>query len=329
MKAPHIHKQVFRAPGFGEALARVKEEFGEDAIILSSRELKSGCFRSEVEVVAMPRDASVGWSPPQLSEGQSDGLLERRFRRMGLPAGAAATIASALQSKLGGVPSAMRQAKDALGDVLSEEMVFSGAIASETRAVALVGPTGVGKTTTLAKIAAHEALVKERKVGLISIDGYRIAAAEQLQRYADLIGIPMELAHDAATLGDALRRFEDMELVMIDTAGRSPRDDHAIRKMAECLHGAGEAVEVQLCVTAASTDVELDAICERHMPLAPGRLLITKIDEAVYHGGVIAAQIRTGLPIGYFTTGQRVPEDIEVASARRLSEWLCGEEVRA
>ncbi|MEM7609422.1 MAG: hypothetical protein AAF411_29095, partial [Myxococcota bacterium] len=194
--------------------------------------------------------------------------------------------------------------------------------------VALVGPTGVGKTTTVAKLAAHEALVRRRRVGLISIDDYRIGGAEQLQRYADLIGVPME-SGGPGDLGRGLRRMAGCELILVDTAGRAPADVHAFTELAESLGGAGEPVETHLCIPASAHDVEVRAIVERHAGLNPSRLLSTKVDEAVYHGGIVAAQTLAGLPFSYFTTGQRVPEDIEIASAGRLAEWLCGEEVGA
>jgi flagellar biosynthesis protein FlhF len=213
-----------------------------------------------------------------------------------------------------------------LVEVLRREMIFAPGLAPNgPRVVALVGPTGVGKTTTLAKLAAKAALIDRRRVGLISVDDYRIAGAEQLGRYADLIGVPMEVAHDARSLEVALRRLADADLILVDTAGRSPRDTDATRRTAETLHGAQEGVEVQLCVAAATGHAELRVTVEQNAVLRPRKLLITKLDEAVRHGGIVGAQVMAGLPLTYFTTGQRVPEDIEVASPERVASLLIGE----
>lgn len=309
-----MQAQTFRASGFDAALMRVREELGPDAVILSSREMRGGT----VELRATSSRQGEQGAP----------LLQQRLARMGVPMHAAATLATELLRVHGRMPAALSRARASLAQVLEEEMIFAGPIAGATRVAALVGPTGVGKTTTLAKIAAQAALVDQRRVGVVCLDQYRIAAADQLQRYADLIGIPMEVAHDGASLARALRSLGDMELVLIDTAGRSPRDRDALIATGKQLRHAGENIEVHLCLPANVASVELRAIVELHgEALRPRRLVATKLDEAVYHGSLIAAQVHGGVPFSYFTTGQRVPEDIEVASAHRLASLLCGDPI--
>ncbi|MEM9073680.1 MAG: hypothetical protein AAGE52_34640 [Myxococcota bacterium] len=310
-----MQQQTFRAAGFEAALTQVREVLGPDAMILSSRQLKGGV---EIEATRLVADS------------QSATLLERRFTRMGVPKAAAETLARGVQRRHGGTPGALAQARPALEEVLEGEMIFAGGIAHAPRVVAFVGPTGVGKTTTLAKIAAHAALVQRRSVGLVCLDQYRVAGAEQLQRYADLIGVPMESAHDERSLRASLRRLGSADLVLVDTAGRSPRDEAAIGVTGAQLQNAGEPVETHLCFPANVSDIELEAIIERYGEAhGPRRLIATKVDEAVYHGSIVAAQIHGGIPYSYFTTGQRVPEDIEVASAGRLASLLSGEGVFA
>jgi flagellar biosynthesis protein FlhF len=213
-----------------------------------------------------------------------------------------------------------------LSTVLAEELLFCGGI-GRARVVALVGPTGVGKTTTIAKIAAHEQLVKGRQVGLVTIDEYRVGGIEQLARYAELIGCPIEVASDARTLEIALRKLGRADLVLVDTAGRSPRDAWALSAMSECLHAVQEPIEVHLCLPVAMRESELRTAIEHCSILMPSRLTCTKVDEAICCGTIVAAHIQSGLPLGYFTTGQRVPEDISIASAELLSALLCGEDV--
>lgn len=215
---------------------------------------------------------------------------------------------------------------DSLANALRSEVQF--AQAGRARVRALVGPTGVGKTTTAAKMAAVASLVEGRTVGLICLDQYRVGASEQLQRYADLIGIPMENANDAKGFDRALRRLSRADLVLVDTAGRSPRDMVGIQQTADTLRGAGEMVEVHLCVPASMRESELVGTIERQGASSPSRLVVTKLDEANFCGGVLAAYVHSGLPLSYFTNGQRVPEDIEAASAEGLSKVLCSEEVQ-
>jgi flagellar biosynthesis protein FlhF len=199
---------------------------------------------------------------------------------------------------------------------------------SPARVVALVGPTGVGKTTTVAKLAAISSLVDRRRTALVCLDQYRVGASDQLARYADLIGIPMECANDAHSVARALRRLADAERIYIDTSGRSPRDALGLAQTAEALRGASEPVEVHMCVAAATREVELCAMLDHFGVNAPSRVLVTKLDEAVHCGGALAAYVHSGLPLSYLTTGQRVPEDIEVASAEALAGVMCGEEVQ-
>ncbi len=316
--------RTFRARRFGEAMTAVKAAFGPDAVILSSRQVGGGSFGMQVEVTAAPAGARVTTE----ASSQSEGVLVERLHRRGVPRRAADIIVKRLRVETGRVPASLERARPSLEVVLGEELVFAGGLSRGPRVVAVVGPTGVGKTTTVAKLAAHAALVQRRKVGLVSVDDYRIGGAEQLQRYADLIGVPMQSA-TPSELRPSLDVLASCDLVFVDTAGRSPSDHRAVAELGNAFEWAGEPIETHLCIAASTHDVELRAIIERHSDLRPARLLSTKVDEAVYHGSIVAAQTLAGLPFSYFTTGQRVPEDIEVASAARLAGWLCGEEVGA
>ncbi len=317
---------TFRAGRFEEAIAQVKRVLGPDALIVSRRDLVPGELRDSkgggVEITAMSsHDAEVA-RVPQRTPGPI-GLLERRLLRDGVSQNAVKALSSAVRDRQQGPLLGMSALEAVLGEVLAEEVVFGGGIGGRSRVVALVGPTGAGKTTTIAKIAAHEQLVAGRKVGVVSIDNYRIGGIEQLGRYADLIGCPMETASDARSLEVALRKLGDANIVLVDTAGRSTRDTWALTEMAECLRGAQEAVEVHLCLPVAMRDRELALAIENYSALGPARLTCTKIDEALCCGAIIAAHVQSGLPLGYFTNGQRVPEDFSVASPEGLAALLC------
>lgn len=324
-------ERTYRAKHMEEALTRIKRELGPDAVILSSREVREatrgGLAESGVEVTAAPFElAAMTPKQPLRNGGTQDARaanFEKRLLAGGVPMSAARTLAMRVRKSLRdrSIPFV-----DAVSAALGSDVSF--AQPSRARVIALVGPTGVGKTTTIAKLAAIAALVERKKVGLISIDQYRVGASEQLARYADLIGIPMECASDAQSLERALRKFARAELVLIDTAGRSPRDLAGIQETVDTLRGVKEPIEVQMCVSAAMREPELMVTLERHAPLSPSKLIVTKLDEAMNCGGVVAAYVHSGLPLSHFTTGQRVPEDIEQASPNALATALCGEEIQ-
>jgi flagellar biosynthesis protein FlhF len=321
---------TFRASRFEEAIAQVKRVLGSDALIVSRRDLAASEWpvgkRGGVEITAMSnQDAQSARVKPGTAGPLS--LLERRLQRDGVPDKAVRTLIDATRAKKQGPLLGMSALEEVLTDVLAEELVFGGGVGQGARVTALVGPTGVGKTTTIAKIAAHEQLVNRRPVGLISIDQYRIGGIEQLARYADLIGCPMQIASDAHTLEVALRRLSECEIVLVDTAGRSLRDGVALSAMADTLQGVQETVEVQLCLPVATRERELGLAVEHFSDLRPSRLTCTKVDEALCCGAIIAAHVQSGLPLGYFTTGQRVPEDFSVASAELLAALLCGGDI--
>ncbi|HLL23805.1 MAG TPA: hypothetical protein VK427_16820, partial [Kofleriaceae bacterium] len=188
---------------------------------------------------------------------------------------------------------------------------------SAGRRVVFVGPTGVGKTTTIAKLAARAALIEQRSVQLVTLDNYRVGGIDQIRAFAELIGVPMHTAEHTADLADIL--VDENELVLIDTAGHSPRDAGAIGDLARQLADIG-GLEVHLCVPATSSPAVLDDLATRYAPLRPTRLLFTKLDEVECTPELTAAPARLGLPVTWVTTGQRVPEDLEEPTLSRLVE---------
>lgn len=202
-----------------------------------------------------------------------------------------------------------------------ESLLVPGLVAtSNARVVALIGPTGVGKTTTIAKLAARAALVEGKKVAMVSVDNYRIGAEAQLRTYADLIGTELVQIEDLATLGERIRRLRDVarfDQIFIDTAGRSPRDRAGSQKLAAAL-GSIAGLETHLAIQAESAPAQIDAIIEVHRDFAVDRLLFTKLDEARGLEELVRAPSRAGIPVTYLTTGQLVPEDLEEATLSRL-----------
>jgi flagellar biosynthesis protein FlhF len=199
------------------------------------------------------------------------------------------------------------------------------AIPGTRRIVALVGPTGVGKTTTVAKLAANFKLAHGARVGLITVDTYRIAAVEQLKTYAEIIDLPLSVVNDPAEMPRALEDLGAVDLVFIDTAGRSPRDEVKIRELGEFLLQA-RPDEVHLVLSAVAGHRSLRAALERFASVQVDRLILTKLDEADSLGGVLAALGFSNRPVSYLTTGQAVPDDIEPADRRRLARLILKQE---
>ncbi len=198
-------------------------------------------------------------------------------------------------------------------------------VVGSRRVVALVGPTGVGKTTTVAKLAANFKLAHGVRVGLLTVDTYRIAAVEQLKTYAEIIDLPLGVVNDPGDMTRALDDLGDVELVFIDTAGRSPRDEVKIRELAEFLLRA-RPDEVHLVLSAVAGQRSLRAAVERFAMVQVDRLIVTKLDEADSLGGVLAVLGLSNRPVSYLTTGQAVPDDIEPADRMRLARLILKQE---
>lgn len=189
---------------------------------------------------------------------------------------------------------------------------------------ALVGPTGVGKTTTIAKLAANYRLRDKRRVGLITVDTFRIAAVEQLRTYADIIDLPMQVVTTPSEMREAVRKMSDLDLVLIDTAGRSPKDEVRIRELRTLL-GEAQVDEVHLVLSAVSSAASLTTTAKRFAPAGATNLLLTKLDEAAGLGCLVPLARSCQLPISYVTNGQNVPDDIEPANSRRLAAAVLGQ----
>lgn len=186
---------------------------------------------------------------------------------------------------------------------------------------ALIGPTGVGKTTTIAKLAASYKLRQGKSVGLITADTYRIAAVDQLRTYAGIIGLPLEVVLSASDIPAALERQAGCDIVLIDTPGRSPRDTSRLDELAGVLDAAGSPMTHLVLSAGASLGV-LRSAAERFGAMKPDTLILSKADEAGPLGVLCEAIRLTGLPLSYVTTGQEVPDDIEPARPDRLARAI-------
>ncbi len=217
--------------------------------------------------------------------------------------------------------------KDRLADQLEKFLPTAGPIVrTKTRGphiVALIGPTGVGKTTTIAKLAANLKLKDKHRVGLITLDTYRIAAVDQLKRYADIIGSPLRVVNGADDLRDAIQSMNDVDFLLIDTAGRSPNDTLKLNELKSLLATA-EPDEVHLVLSTTASPECLQLAISRFGDVRVDKVIFTKLDEAAHVGVVLNTLRKVNKGLSYITTGQDVPDDIEVGKGKRLAQLILG-----
>ncbi len=187
--------------------------------------------------------------------------------------------------------------------------------------IALVGPTGVGKTTTIAKLAAAYKLRQGKKVGLITSDTYRIAAVDQLRTYANIIGLPLKVALTPREMAGACGSLADCDVILVDTAGRSQHDKGRLEELAAFIDAATPD-ETHLVLSATVAEPVLAKAAERFAVLQPTRVIFSKLDEAVHFGVIVNTCRKVGMRVSYVTTGQEVPDEIELAQADRLARLV-------
>lgn len=198
------------------------------------------------------------------------------------------------------------------------------------KVVFFIGPTGVGKTTTIAKIASKFKVEEGKKVGLITADTYRMAAANQLQTYANILGVPLNVIYSADELLDTVkkqsREFSDLDVILVDTIGFSHKNDEQrsdTKKLVNALGGVYDS-EVYLVLSATTKYKDLIEIADSYMEFAKFNLIFTKLDETKCLGNIYNLKCYTGAPLSYITVGQNVPDDIEILNAQKLVKQLLG-----
>jgi len=230
-------------------------------------------------------------------------------------------LVSALDNLSGG----QRRSRPAIVRSLGQSVLDLVAIPSnqngmpQKRVVAFVGPTGVGKTTSIAKLAARLALQKKKKVVLMTMDGYRIGAVEQLRSYAGLMGIPFRFVDDVSELPHAIEENSQRDYILIDTAGRGPRDLDAMAGLADFLKRS-DYIERHLVLSAATKPSDLRRIMDHFEICRPGHLLFTKLDETSTPGPILNELVRTQKSFSYYTDGQKVPDDLHAVPRERLMD---------
>ncbi|MGV7221890.1 MAG: flagellar biosynthesis protein FlhF [Nitrospinales bacterium] len=183
--------------------------------------------------------------------------------------------------------------------------------------ITLVGPTGVGKSTTIAKLAAHFAYKESKKVAIFSLDTYRMGAAEQLRLYGEIMDVPVEVCGDRSEFKRSLRAHDDKDVIFIDTTGKSHRDQMYSSQLKYLFKEAG-AIETHLVLSSASNEKTYIECFRQYSPLGLDQVIFTKLDEGMSFGPIFNFLVKSRLPVSYFTMGQRVPEDIEIARQEKV-----------
>src|SRR5262249_15612722 len=284
--------QTFQAADMRDAIVQVKRALGPDAVIVATRDVRRGILGTGVEVTAAI-DAGEELAPaPQPTHAPSAGLAEADVERIMLP------IRSELRTLRALLKPTLGQRSTEIGDLRAEIEALRKDIAgrnapprlddslratlcapSTARVVAMVGPTGVGKTTTIAKLAARAALVERRQVAIVTLDSYRVGGEEQMRAFADLMGVPLHIVGAPADLAEKLAALRGMDRICVDTAGRRPRDAAGIGQVEQAL-AVTSGIEVHLVMPAGLPLVTVESIHRCYRRLAPARLLFTKLDEA-------------------------------------------------
>ena len=264
----------------------------------------------------------------EMSRGKSEAgdvpSLQRAMEEQGI----SKPIMDDMVSKLSGTeilaPKDSQKAGKALEKYIRKSIRIANGItlySDKPKVVALIGPTGVGKTTTLAKIAARFVLEEGAKVALITADTYRISAVEQLKTYSDILGLPLEIVYDAQALQEAIDKHHDKQLILLDTAGRSQYNTYQMKELNELLDVEAD-IEKHLVMSATTKTSDGLELLENFSLCKPNRVIFTKVDETRTHGIILNILHRRKAALSYLTNGQSVPDDIEPASIEKLAELL-------
>ncbi|MGO0121712.1 hypothetical protein [Desulfothermobacter acidiphilus] len=331
----------YRARDMQEALSFIRRDLGPEAVIISTRRVRGlpRFWESCLEVVAAvdeqrrEESSSMGWLERELTEVKA--LIHRLAQRpqeevpRSLSPGARrwqeCLAALEVENELLGL---ILQRLDgdgeepALEESIAELISPFYSVGELERVLALVGPTGVGKTTTLAKLAARLSLYQHRRVVLLTIDTYRIGAVEQLRTYAEVMGLPFGVAMTPAELSDLLQRYPEADHFLVDTVGRPGRRGEEIAELREFLQVLPPSRGVGLVLSLNTRYRDMVRTAEAFRELGYNKLVFTKLDETDSWGAMLSLVYRLRVPALYITTGQSVPDDIEFLSPRRLARLL-------
>lgn len=351
-----------------EALKLIKQELGDDALILNTKKVKTGglfglfqkdrlevtaALEEQAEAPQQPLESSAVKAVAPAAEQEQGQILEelkslkrlmmhelpeerlpeqlRPIRELLKKQEVEEAVQTELLAKL--LPQ-VTESKTPAEELLRNELVrfveqHQGEAVPKTPAVlCFIGPTGVGKTTTIAKVAAEQLLDEKRTVGLITADTYRIGAVAQLKTYGNILDVPVEVAESQEQLAQALDALSACEVILIDTAGRNYQQAHYIEELQRLLP-KGQEIHTALVLSLASKYEDMVQIIRNFEALRIDELLLTKQDETATAGAILNLMHRFPIPLRRIATGQNVPDDLVAATPERIVDYLMGEQRHA
>ncbi|QCX32336.1 flagellar biosynthesis protein FlhF [Caloramator sp. E03] len=340
-----------------EAMTRIRYELGNDAVIVSQRKIRQkgiiGFIKpKKIEVTAAADDKSkkskensdkdkneslqkeinelkemmaslLGQKEQSKIKTQDRSKTKQRLLENDIPIEIIEDIYNAIKENNGNKKLSSKKIEKEIKLII--EKIIKINEKKDCRLQVFIGPTGVGKTTTIAKIASMYSLYQQKKVGLITIDTYRIGAVEQLKTYSDILGIPFKVALSIKDIPKAIDEMKECDVILIDTTGRNCKNMMQIsetRKYVETINA--DIVHLVLSMTTKQGDIK--KIIENYKTVNYNSLILTKVDETLTYGSILTSCFYGNVPISFITTGQNVPEDIEEANKDRLLKLVLGDD---
>lgn len=345
-----------------EAMNQLKRELGSDAVVLNTRTVRQkgflGFFKKPiVEITAACESRHSMFSKPHTDNGINKvnselltlkNMIENISSTIGeskseiIPSlkshhgeliknGVDYFIATSILKKLNGQVDFDSKDDEDISNIIkytiSEYIGQAQPINIEKqgqKVIFFIGPTGVGKTTTLAKIAAKLVMEKQYKIGLITSDTYRVGAVDQLKTYSDILKLPLEVVYNNSDFNKTIAKFKEKDFILVDTVGQNHRETNQEDGLYKIMNSIKNK-ETYLVLSGTTNFNVLRSIIEHYDFIENYRIIFTKIDEAKELGNILNVKYLTENPISYITTGQNVPEDIEILNKDKVASWLIGE----
>lgn len=340
-----------------EAMTKIRYELGNDAVIVSQRKIRqkgiTGLFKNKkIEVTAAvdekakkPREvqsrddnlkkeidelknmvqviANKNASPTEKKKDGSRNKLKQKLTERDIPEEVIEDIYNIIKTRNGdkklSPKASEKEIVEIINDIIKVEDSFNG------RVHVFLGPTGVGKTTTIAKLASTCTLYKEKKVGLITLDTYRIGAVEQLKTYAEILGVPFGVIISIKDVPEVMEKMKDRDIIFIDTTGRNSNNMMQVSEIKTYINELNaDSVHLVLSMTTKNKDIK--KIIDNYKQVDYTSIILTKMDETEIFGSILTSVYYSKVPVSYITTGQNVPEDIEEVDKEKLIKLILGAE---
>lgn len=345
-----------------EAMLKLKRELGPDAVVLNTKTIRAKGIlnyfkRPLVEITAAYEEKDVlgrksidkyddklnninqelielkkamnGLPVETLKDNGVPIMLEKFQNRM-MNNGMESEIVDDILNKISEQINLIDKDSDTIEEIIKYNLMeYLGnpqpiTIDGSQKIVFFIGPTGVGKTTTLAKIAASLVLEDNYKIGLITSDTYRVGAVDQLRIYSDILELPLEITYNKDDMYKAFDKFENKDIIFVDTAGRNHNNVEQIKELEDILNSTNTK-EIYLLLSATIDKKVLQSLVKRYSFLEDFKLIITKIDEAEDYGNIFNIKYTTNRELSYYTTGQSVPDDIQIINKEFIAKKLIEE----